>query len=170
MRNYFKAKLSCTDRIMLDGDGMRLASSNSQNKFARAYITSCQEWQAYQGIFGSMKLTGILIETFPNQLTSIDLEVPIVVAGTYIIAYKPVDTGTSLAALSDTSNAIILVSNQIQRKYVNLHGGPTGWFDINLIEENLSGQIATQYNVLPQNGGLAWTVRYTFYVTFKNPK
>jgi hypothetical protein len=58
-----------------------------------------------------------------------------VMAGTYIIAYKPVDAGTSLTALSD-----------------------------------LSGQIATQYNQLIQNGGVVWTIRYTFYITFKNPK
>jgi hypothetical protein len=170
MHNYFKAKLSCTDRILLDSDGMKLASSNSQNKFVRSYITSCQEWQLYQGIFGSMKLTGIAIETIPNVVTKTEAEDPMVMAGTYIIAYKPVDAGTSLTALSDTENSIILSVNQNQRKYVNLHGGPTGWFDINLIEQNLSGQIATQYNNLIQNGGVVWTVRFTFYITFKNPK
>jgi hypothetical protein len=170
MRNYFKAKLSCTDRIMMDDTIMKLASSNSQNKFVRSYITSCQEWPAYQGIFGSMKLTGILIETFPNAVTTTDSENPMVMPGTYMICYKPVDAGTSLTAISDTTNAIVLSTNQNQRKYVNLHGGPTGWFDINLIEQNLSGQIATQYNNLIQNGGMVWTVRFTFYITFKNPK
>jgi hypothetical protein len=170
MRNYFKAKLSCTDRIMMDDTIMKLASVNAQNKLVKSYITSCQEWQLYQGIFGSMKLTGILIETFPNAVTATSTQDPMVMPGTYIIAYKPADTGTSLAALSDTSNAIILSVNQNQRKYVNLHGGPTGWFDINVIDDNLSGMIATQYNNLIQNGGMVWTVRFTFYITFKNPK
>lgn len=170
MKNYFKTKLTCSDRIQLDPEFMKLVSVGAQNKQIRSYLTSCNEFGSFREIFHSIKLNGLLIETVPSIVSTIDVQDTPVMAGTYVLAFIPTLASGTLTSLVDANESIILNPNQAQRKYISFHGSLNGWLDIASIENNLSGLICTQYNVLPQNCGITWNVKFTFYVTFKNPK
>ena len=170
MKNYFKTKLTTSDRVMLDSEFMKLASVNAQNKQIRSYLTSCNEFGSFREIFHSIKINGLLIETIPSILSVLDNQETAVMAGTYVLAFIPTLASATLSSLVDANESIILNPHQAQRKYISFHGSINGWLDIASIENNLAGLLCTQYNILPQNCGVTWNVRLTFYVTFKNPK
>lgn len=170
MKNYFKTKLTCSDRIMLDTEFMKLASVNAQNKQIRSYLTACNEFGSFREIFHSIKLNGLLIETIPSIVSVMDTQDTSVMAGTYVLAFIPTLASATLTSLVDANESIILNPNAAQRKYISFHGSINGWLDIASIENNLAGLLCTQYNILPQNCGVTWNVKLTFYVTFKNPK
>lgn len=170
MKNYFKTKLSCSDRIQLDPEFMKLASVGAQNKQIRAYLTSCNEFGSFREIFHCIKLNGLLIETIPSIVSVIDQQDTPVMSGTYVLAFIPTLASSTLTSLVDANESIILNPNAAQRKYISFHGSINGWLDIASIENNLAGLLCTQYNTLPQNCGVTWNIKLTFYVTFKNPK
>lgn len=170
MKNYFKTKLTTSDRVMLDAEFMKLASVNAQNKQIRSYLTSCNEFGSFREIFHSIKITGLLIETIPSVLAVMDPQDTALMAGTYVLAFIPTLASATLTSLVDANESIILNPHQAQRKYISFHGSINGWLDIASLENNLAGLLCTQYNILPQNCGVTWNVKLTFYVTFKNPK
>lgn len=169
MYNYFKTKLSCVDRILLDDNDMKLASTNGTNRNIRAYLTGCNEWQYFSKIFHTMKITGLLMETIPGIQASNPETTP-VMPGSYQLGFLPVASDSNSAAIADTNASIVLSVVQNQRKYISFHGGLNGWLDIGSLENNLVALIAVAASALPQNTGCVWTLKLTFYVTFKNPK
>lgn len=171
MKNYFKAKLSCIDRIILDNDFMKLNSSNSQNRLLSAYITSCSEWDSFKNIFHSMKLTGLLMETTPGTVSALDLESAVVFPGSYQVGFLPVNSSGGATGIADASESIVLSTNQTQRKYISFNGGLNGWLDMGSLSNNLAAIISTaMQGAYPVNGGIVWTLKLTFYITFKSPK
>jgi hypothetical protein len=170
MKNYFKTKLTCSDRIQLDPEFMKLASVSAQNKQIKTYLTSCNEFGSFREIFHCIKITGLLIETIPSIVSVIDVQDTPVMSGTYVLSFLPTLSSSTLTSQVDANESIILNPNQSQRKYISFHGSINGWLDIASIENNLTGLICTQYNILPQNCGITWNMKLTFYVTFKNPK
>ena len=52
-----------------------------------------------------------------------------------------------------------------------MHGSVTGWMDTNNLDTEYSSMFTIKNSgVTIQNANMVWTVRITFYVTFKNPK
>ncbi|AXH79378.1 MAG: hypothetical protein [Circular genetic element sp.] len=169
MSRYFKTKLSCIDRVILDDNDIKLASTNGVNRNIRAYLTSCNEWGYLTKIFYSFKLTGILIETVPGVIATAVDSVP-VFGGTYQLALLPMGSDSNSPALADANASLVLSPTQSQRKYISFTGSLNGWLDIASIENNLVALLTVAATALPQNTGLVWSIKLTFYVTFKTPK
>lgn len=169
MKNYFKTKLSCVDRILLDDNDMKLASSNGVNRNIRAYLTGCNEWQYFSKVFHTMKITGLLMETIPGIQASNPETTP-VMPGTYQVGFLPIASDANSVALADANESIVLSVVQNQRKYISFNGGLNGWLDIGSLENNLVALIVVAATALPQNTGCVWSLKLTFYITFKNPK
>ena len=118
-----------------------------------------------------MKITGILLETFPNYVGTVDIQNSVVMQGTYVIAYRPALAPSNFNALTDSNGSIVLSTTIPQRKYISMHGSVTGWMDTNNLDTEYSSMFTIKNSgVTIQNANMVWTVRITFYVTFKNPK
>lgn len=169
MSSYFKTKLSCVDRVILDDNDIKLASTNGVNRNIRAYLTGCNEWAYLTKIFYSFKLTGILIETYPGVVATALESVP-VFGGTYQLALLPMGSDSTTAALADANASLVLSPLHNQRKYISFNGSLNSWLDVASIENNLVALLTVSASALPQNTGLVWSIKLTFYVTFKTPK
>lgn len=171
MRNYFKTKLTTTERILLGPGIWTFSEDQGKSLQARTVLRSCSEWTQFSAIFQSMKITGILLETFPNIVGTVDIQNSVVMQGTYVLAYRPALAPANFNALCDTGASIVLSTTTPQRKYVSFNGSVTGWMDTNNIDTDYSGLFNIENSgTTIQNANMVWTFRVTFYITFKNPK
>lgn len=171
MKNYFKTKLTTTDRILLGPGIWTFSADQGETLTARTVLRACSEWTQFSAVFGAIKITGILLETFPNYVGTVDIQNSVVMQGTYVVAYRPALAPSNFNALCDSNASIILSTTQPQRKYISLHGSATGWMDTNNLDTEYSSMFTIKNSgVTIQNANMVWTLRMTFYVTFKNPK
>ena len=120
MKNYFKTKLTTTDRILLGPNIWTFSADQGETLTARTVLKSCSEWTQFSAIFGSMKITGILLETFPNYVGTVDIQNSVVMQGTYVIAYRPALAPSNFNALTDSK--VLYLSIQFKGNISMLDG------------------------------------------------
>lgn len=161
-RNYFKAKFSISRRIGYDTAGIKFIEDNDFKKTISSLLTECPDFKKFQQIFHTMKLTGILIQTAPNTPTD-----GTVALGTMVLGLQTVNDTEVFADVVESNDALILTPTQAQRKYIPLNGGMTAWVSAaNPID--FAGRFVVKTDANAQDGGYMISVRFTFYVTFKN--
>lgn len=166
MRNYFKAKLDVIQKVLWTGDGIKfITGGSSDSKAIPALLELCPDWSTWRLLFHSYKLTGVAVEVVPNapSTTGNDAEF----TGSAVLALLTSRDAVSWNNASEANFMFVLTPTQIQRKYKSFYGGITSWSGTDTITD-LDGKFVVQSDGNPSaNAATAYTVRFTFYITFK---
>lgn len=167
MRNYFKARLDTSMRAALDTAGFKFIENNASTRNLAQVLESCSDWNAYKQLFHTFKLTGLAMEAIPN-LPIAGQASPFAANGTYCVGLITQGDTTNYANLLEAKNTILLTPTQTQRKYLSFNGGETSWIATSQTSD-LDGKFYTETNSLASSGGMVWSIKFSFYITFKNP-
>lgn len=168
MKNYFKARLDTAMRVALDNAGFKFIENNATTRNLAQVLESCSDWAAFKQLFHSFKLTGVLMEAIPNLPLIGGDNKPFAANGTYCVGLITQGDTTNYANLLEAKNTILLTPTQTQRKYLSFNGGETSWI-VTSQTSDLDGKFYCETNSLATSGGMVWTVKFSFYITFKNP-
>lgn len=167
MRNYFKAKMDYVMRVAYDSSGVKFLEWNASQKNINGLLEACSDWAPYTKIFHTFKLTGIAMEVSPNH--PIANEGVFSANGSVILAILTGgDNPDSFQNVAEAKNSMVLTPTQMQRRYLSFNGGQTAWIATSDLTD-LDGKVAVITNSTNVTGGLIWSVKVSFYVTFKNP-
>lgn len=168
MRNYFKARLDTSMRAALDTAGFKFIENNATSRNLAQVLESCSDWVAYKQLFHTFKVTGIAMEAVPNLPIAGQDNRPFAANGTYCVGLITSGDTQNYANLLEAKNTIILTPTQSQRKYLSFNGGETSWIATSQTSD-LDGKFYTETNSLATSGGMVWSIKFSFYITFKNP-
>jgi hypothetical protein len=163
MRNYFKARLDYIDRLGMDNSAFKFIAQNSNLKGLTTLIQACGDWPKYVQLFHSMKLTGMAIEATPQVLAD-NYEC----RGTPLLGLLTAGDQTDFNTLAESKGCITLNYTNTKRKYISFNGSNTGWISTDNLSA-LDGKIFAETNSLASGGNFIWNVKFSFYITFKNP-
>ena len=167
LRNYFKARLDTSMRAALDTAGFKFIENNATSRNLAQVLESCSDWNAYKQLFHTFKLTGLAMEAIPN-LPIAGASAPFAANGTYCVGLITSGDTQNYANLLEAKNTILLTPTQTQRKYLAFNGGETSWIATSQTSD-LDGKFYTECNSLASSGGMVWSIKFSFYITFKNP-
>lgn len=160
--NYTYTKLSTLDEISMDNTGMKLIKPNDVKWNLYQYLNLCADWKTYTQLYTSFKLVGLSITVTPNT--------PIGTfkwGGTGAIAYTAFADQTDVSTCIESNKSVMLSVVAPSRRYFPLNNGVTSWVSTSSPGQ-VPGCILVACNRYPTEGGLVWSVRYDFYVMFKN--
>ena len=160
--NYTYTKLSTLDEITMDTTVIKLVKPNDVKDNLYAYLDRCADWKTYTQLYTSFKVVGLAITVTPNT--------PIGTfkwAGTGAIAYTAFADQTDVSSCIESNKSILLSVVAPTRRYFPLNGGNTSWISTSSPAQ-VPGNILVACNRYPGDGGLVWSVRFDFYVMFKN--
>ena len=160
--NYTYTKLSTIDEISMDNTGMKLIKANGVKQNLYGYLDACADWKTYTQLYTSYKLVGLAISVTPNT--------PIGTfkwGGTGAIAYTSFADQTDVSTCIESNKSVMLSVVAPVRRYFPLNNGATSWVSTSS-PAMVPGSILVACNRYPTDGGLVWSVRFDFYVMFKN--
>lgn len=162
MRNYFKMKLDIVERLGMDNSGFKFISWNSNAKDIGVVLNGCDDWPKAAGLFHSFKLTGVAITAIPGVYGS-----DFYARGSPMVGILTSNEQANFNTLAESNSSIVLSYNETRRRYYSFHGGETGWMSTDMLAD-LNGRIYAETLSLAETGNFVWTIKFTFYVTFKN--
>lgn len=168
MRNYFKAKLDTVQKISWSNQGIFFTSGNQgTTRTLHDLVTLCPDWAAWQQLFHTFKLTGMAVTVTPNHPT-INYSQNSEFSGAGMLGFLTTRDNVNWNNVSESNFSFCLTPSQVQRKYKSFNGSLAAWCstDDNI---NLDGKFAVETDGNPVNGGVYYMVKFTFYITFKNP-
>lgn len=167
MRNYFKAKLDVIQKVLWTSDGVKFVSEGSANsKPIPTLLELCPDWATWRLLFHSFKLTGIAVEVAPNYPSARNGDAEF--TGAAVLALLTSRDAVSWNNASEANFMFMLSPTQVQRKYKSFFGGLAAWTGTDTITD-LDGKFVVESDGNPSvNSATAYTVRFTFYITFKN--
>lgn len=160
--NYTYTKLSTLDEITMDTTVIKLVKPNDVKDNLYTYLSKCADWKTYTQLYTSFKLVGLAITVTPNT--------PIGTfkwAGTAAIAYTSFADQTDVSSCIESNKSILLSVVAPTRRYFPLNNGVTSWVSTSSPAQ-VPGNILVACNRYPGDGGLVWSIRFDFYVMFKN--
>ena len=160
--NYTYTKLSTLDEISMDNTAMKLIKPNDVKDNLYGYLIRCADWKTYTQLYTSFKLVGLAISVTPNT--------PIGTfkwGGTGAIAYTSFADQTDVSSCIESNKSVMLSVVAPTRRYFPLNNGVTSWVST-ASPGQVPGSILTACNRYPTEGGIVWSVRFDFYVMFKN--
>ena len=160
--NYTYTKLSTLDEITMDGGSMKLTKPNDVKDNLYNYLSRCADWKTYTQLYTSFKLVGLAITVTPNTPVG-----TFKWAGTGAIAYTAFADQTDVSSCIESNKSLMLSVVAPTRRYFPLNGGVTSWVSVSSPAQ-VPGNILVACNRYPGDGGLVWSVRFDFYVMFKN--
>lgn len=166
-RTYFKFRLDYAFRAGLDQAQFRFLEFNANNRNLYQILQACADWDSCAAIFHSFKLTGLSMEAIPGVPIAGNDGSPYNANGTYAVGVLTSADVTNFQNLIEAKNTICLTPSQTLRKYLSFKSGETGWLSTSQLNQ-LDGKIYCETNSLPGAGGMVWTIKLGFYVTFKN--
>ena len=159
--NYVSAKFDVSKRLLLSAEFFRFDDTGTAQNFTDL-LTSAPDFQMYRQLYLSYKLQGFKLEVTP-MLTSSDF----VTNGSYTIGLLSDNDGVTFANITEADKSIQLNFNQIQKRYWSFKSGATGWIGVE--ESNLlPGKIGVGATNNATSGQAYWSVKFTFYILFKN--
>lgn len=163
MKNYFKMRFDYVDRVGIDTSALKFVAFNTNNRGIGSILVMCSDWHKAAGLFHSFKLTGMAIEATPIMGTDDWYG-----RGSVAVGMLTDSDTYDFNNLVESKTAMILSQTQITRRYYSFHGGETGWVSTDNPPNVLNGKVYTETDALAQKGGFLWSVKFSFYVTFKN--
>lgn len=160
--NYTYTKLSTLDEITMDTTAIKLVKPNDVKDNLYSYLSRCADWKTYTQLYASFKVVGLAISVTPNT--------PIGTfkwAGTGAIAYTSFADQTDVSTCIESNKSVMLSVVAPARRYFPLNNGVTSW-ESTTSPAQVPGVILVACNRYPSDGGLVWSVRFDFYVMFKN--
>jgi hypothetical protein len=155
-------KLDYVERLGMDNSGFKFLSWNSNAKEIGVVLNGCADWPKAAGLFHSCKLTGVSISATPGVYGS-----DFYARGSPMVGLLTSNEQADFNTLADSSMALVLSYNETKRKYFSFNGGETGWLSTDMIAD-LNGRFYAETLSLAEQGNFVWTIKITFYVTFKN--
>ena len=166
MRNYFKAKLDTVQKIQWTGDGANFTTGTTGTTRTIADLVAlCVDWQYWRQLFHTFLLTGIAVEICPNFPTFTN---GTQFTGTASMGLLTTRESVSYNNVVESNFSFMLGPSQVQRKYKRLNGGLSAWHGTDELNE-LDGKFSVETDGNPTNGATTYSVKFTFYITFKNP-
>lgn len=162
MRNYFKMRFDIVDRLGLDQSAFKFIAWNANSKSLQSVLQGCADWNKAAALFHSFRLTGMAIEATPGILAN-----DFYARGSYMFGLLTSSDTLDFNTLVEAKSALTLNVHQKVRKYISFNGGSTGWISTSDLS-NLDGKFYAETNSLAESGGFVWTIKFSFYVTFKN--
>lgn len=163
MKNYFKMRFDYVDRIGIDTSALKFITFNSNNRGIGSILVMCSDWPKAAGLFHSFKLTGMVIQATPIMGTDDWYG-----RGTVALGVMTDSDTYDFNNLVESNMSMVLSQTQITRRYYSFNGGETGWVSTDNPPNALNGKVYTETDSLAQKGGFLWSIKFSFYVTFKN--
>ena len=163
MKTYFKMRFDYVERLRLDQSAFKFVSWNTNNKSIQSILNGCADWPKAAALFHSFKLTGIAIEVMPGIIGAGFRGV-----GSYVVGLLTSSDVTDFNNLVEAKTSIVLKYIEGSRKYISFNGGETGWISTSDLSQ-LDGKMFAETNSLAESGDFYWSIKFSFYVTFKNP-
>lgn len=168
MKNYFKAKLDCVQTIQHSVDGTSFRENNQSNRTLAALLELCNDWGMYRQLFHSFKLTGFAFQVVPLSTSPTPQGQPYTSAATVILALQTNRDNNDFNSISESNGSVILSPVSPMRKYKSFNGGEFGWTSTDDLTQ-MDGIMRLGTNGNASTGACVWSVRFSFYITFKNP-
>lgn len=166
MRNYFKAKLDTVQKIQWTGDGANFTTGSAgTTRTISDLVALCVDWQYWRQLFHTFLLTGIAVEICPNFPTFTN---GTQFTGTASMGLLTTRESVSYNNVIESNFSFMLGPSQVQRKYKRMNGGLSAWHGTDELNE-LDGKFSVETDGNPTNGATTYSVKFTFYITFKNP-
>lgn len=163
MRNYFKMRFDYVDRLGIDSSALKFIVFNSNNRGIGSILVMCADWPKAAGLFHSFKLTGLAIEATPIMGTEDWYG-----RGSIMIGVLTDSDTYDFNTLAESKTGMTLSQTLTTRRYYSFNGGETGWTSTDNPSQMLNGKVYTETDSLAQSGSYLWSVKFSFYVTFKN--
>lgn len=161
--NYSYTKFSYCDQIAYDGNGIKLVTPNFHHYFLYQYLDKCTDWPTYKTLYASYKVVAIKIKVVP--LTP---QAGFSTIHSAAIAYAANSDQVDLNSTIESNKSIMLSPYTAVGAYWRLNGGLTSWENSGSPSQT-PGRIQVAASGNPSAGGIVWSVRFDFYVMFKNP-
>lgn len=168
MRNYFKARLDCIQTIQHTTDGTNFRENNQATRTLPALLELCNDWGMYRQLFHSFRLTGFAIQVTPLSTSPTQAGQPYTSLASIVLALQTNRDNADFNSVSEANTSIVLTPYAPQRRYKSFNGGEFGWTstdDLTLMD----GVMRLGTNGNASTGACVWSVRFSFYITFKNP-
>lgn len=169
-KNYFKVRLSNIVRIKLDNTGLMFLPSQQDTISISTSIAQCEEWKQLQNSFLAYKVTGIKVLAVPAPLAFQGQQVGQSVIPNVAIDDCPVmgilalNMPTTYQNLQDADKQLILSYHKPVQAYFKYK--ITEW-DKSTAPTDQTGRFYLAMQGSATMGIQYWTVKLTYYVTFK---
>lgn len=168
MRNYFKARLDTVQKVVWNTDGIHfVTTSQGTNRTLADLIQLCNDWDSWRTVFHSFKITGMAVEVNP-AFPSISANQTPAYAGMAVLSFITSRDSSNWNTATESNFSFSLASLERQRKYKSFNGGINSWSGTDDLQD-VDGQFTVQSDGNPTNAALVYMVKFSFYVTFKNP-
>ena len=166
MRNYFKVKLDTIEKVIWTGNGIAfVVSGEATSRNLYTLLERTPDWGVWRTLFHSFKLTGLAVEISPNAPAQANGAVFSGAAALGLITSRDTINWNNV---TESNFSFLLSTTQIQRKYKSFNGGLADWHGTDNAQE-LDGIFAVLSDGNLQNAICNFVVKFSFYVTFKNP-
>lgn len=166
MKNYFKAKLDTVQKIAWNDQGANFITGNTgTTRNLNDLIQLCPDWGHWRELFHTYKLTGVKVEISPNFPTFGSNYVFQGAACMGLLTTRDISNWNNV---SESNFNFLLSPTEIQKKYKSFNGGLSAWHGTDDTAD-LDGKFCCETDGNPSSGVVTFMVKFTFYITFKNP-
>lgn len=168
MRNYFKARLDTIQKVVWNANGVNFSTgTQGTNRDLRTLLELCADWSAWHTLFHTFKITGLAVEIDP-ALPSVSANSVPAYGGMAVLSLLTSRDISNWNNATESNFSFNLTALGKQRKYKSFNGGISSWVGTDDLQD-LDGKFTVQSDGNIENAALVYMVRFTFYVTFKNP-
>lgn len=168
MRNYFKARLDTIQKVVWNADGAHFATgTQSTNRQINDLLQLCNDWDSWRTVFHTFKITGLAVEIDPS-FPSISAGQTPAYGGMAVLSLLTTRDTSNWNNASESNFSFNMTCLSKQRKYKSFNGGINAWTGTDDLQD-IDGKFTVQSDGNPTNAALVYMVKFSFYVTFKNP-
>lgn len=168
MRNYFKARLDTVQKLVWNTDGIKFVTDGeATNRDVKTLLELCNDWDAWRLVFHTFKITGMAVEVNPGVPSASANQVP-AYGGMAVLSLLTTRDNSNWNSATESNFSFSLATVQRQRKYKSFNGGINAWMGTDDLQD-IDGKFTVQSDGNPTNAAIVYMVKFSFYVTFKNP-
>lgn len=168
MRNYFKARLDTVQKLVWNSEGIQFVTDGqATNRDLKVLLELCNDWDVWRLVFHNFKITGLAVEVNPGVPSASANQVP-AYGGMAVLSLLTTRDQSNWNTATESNFCFSLATIQRQRKYKSFNGGLNSWMGTDDLQD-IDGKFTVQSDGNPTNAAIVFMVKFSFYVTFKNP-
>lgn len=168
MRNYFKARLDTIQKVLWNNDGIHfVTTAQGTDRTLADLVQLCNDWDSWRTVFHSFKITGMAVEVNP-AFPSVSANQTPSYAGMAVLSLLTTRDNSNWNNATESNFSFSLTTMERQRKYKSFNGGINAWSGTDDLQD-MDGKFTVQSDGNPGNAALVFMVKFSFYITFKNP-
>lgn len=175
--HYHKTVLTTSFRIELNPQTVRFVGAGTDNHAdIQDLIRTCADYETYQKLFLSYKVTALSLEFSPAPITPAVVPsttttgtFPVASQNMYAVpafAYLAFSDAVDYQSIIESNKHCLLSFHNKTKMFIPLTGGIASWFQTTS-PNVLTGQLAVNVPQLPTSGSIFWQVILNFYITYK---